>query len=557
MHCLRQFFICRQDQVSLTIFRVGSRIAKTLKNPPDSVAGRTAAVRLKNLLLQKPARNEKAYCWWKKGSALVQAVLLPFDHYISLQGIVMKNALCALWLTLFATSPIIAQPVVITDLSNWDDVIDAVERANASEGGMIGLKSRAEILVEGPLPAIIGAIVIEGNGANLIPSATIEEPIIHVSQGSRLEIKDIFFSGFIRNRPDEDAKKFGMIDNEGHMILERVTLANNPSCVGCPYEFPLIHNRNHMQMNNVTLFENSAKNVAALENRGNLRITNSTFSRNRYLSYYCSLVPCVLLGQGTSISTSEDSSTSFGNVLLNDESVMAHLPSGCLIKGEVMDLGGNVFTDPNCSQTPDFRPSDSAHLGSFAYHGGLVPTVGLEPNSVAIDAGLDRNCTATDARFATRPVSGFIHSRPRCDAGSFEYGGGFGNSDLAAGGMNGMWFNFDADGHYLHIMRVSPDRIHVTWTAFNHKADQIWIYSVAESVGSKTLSATAYININGQLIPGSSPSGSHVEEWGEIEIEFENCMKGIFKYRANDPNFGSGEFQIDRLAFVEGGGCTE
>ena len=469
----------------------------------------------------------------------------------------MKKALVALFLALFASSPALAQPVTVTDVSSWNDLVDAVNQANATGGGVIGLRNRAEILVEGPLPTLSGAIIIEGNGAKLVPSATIEEPVIHISQESRIEIKDLFFTGFVRNRPGEDAGIFGMIDNEGHTILQRVTLANNPYCESCPFEFPLIVNRNTMQMNNVTLFENKAKNVAALENQGNLRITNSTFSRNRYLSPYCSLVPCALLGQKSSISTSEDSSTSFGNVFLNDESIMAHLPSGCLIKGEVLDLGGNVFTDPNCSQTPDFSPSESAHLGSFGYHGGLVPTVGLEPNSVAIDAGLDRNCTATDARFASRPSSGSIQGTPKCDAGSFEYGGGFGNSDLATGGMNGMWFNLDSDGHYVHIMRVSPDRIHITWTAFDHRADQMWIYSIAESVDSKTVSAKAYININGQLIPGSTPSGSHVEEWGEIEVEFESCIKGSFRYRANDPNFGSGEFQIDRLAFIEGSGCTE
>jgi hypothetical protein len=469
----------------------------------------------------------------------------------------MTSRIAFLALVLSVATPAQAEPVIYTGLSDWADVVQAVNEANAAGSGTVGFKARTEIAVEGPLPAITGILTFEGNGATLVPAEVSDEPMVQVEEKARVEIRDLFITGFMRNYPGEDAERHGLIDNQGQAVLDRVTLANNPHCEDCRREFSLIVNRNFMLINNVTVFGNKTKSRAVLENYGDLRITHSTFSDNGAFSYYCSLGPCFLVGRGSSLFTAQGSSTSVGNTVLHDDSSMGHLPSNCLLQGEIVDLGGNVFTDPFCDSIVEVKSRNSTKLGSFGYHGGLVPTLGLEPGSAAIDTGVDENCSATDARFANRPASGSLMRDRKCDAGAFEYGGGFGNSNLAASGMNGLWFSRHADGHYVHVMRVSPDRVHITWTAFDQSANQMWIYAVADSTGNKSLAATAYINLDGQLIPGSAPSGSHVEEWGEMELELENCMKGTFRYRADDPEIGSGEFQLDRLAFVEGSGCTD
>jgi hypothetical protein len=348
-----------------------------------------------------------------------------------------------------------------------------------------------------------------------------------------------------------------LFDNSGHVVFERVTLAGNPRCGDCGRGFPLVVNRGQMRMNNVTVFDNDTRMNAAVHNDGALRITQSTLAGNRSIFVYCSLGPCAQVGRETSLSSGPGSRTELVNTLVRDRSSLAHLPVSCWLEGEVLDIGGNRFTDPVCAAVLPTVPFESVALGRFGDNGGLVPTVGLEPRSAAIDAGLDDYCSATDARLAHRPVSGSILNEPRCDAGAFEFAGGFGNPRLEANGMNGLWFDREHDGHYVNVMRVSPGRVHVNWSAFDPGARQMWIYAVAEHTGGTRLSAPAYINLDGQLLPGGAPDGSRVESWGEIDVEFESCTRGTFGYRARDPDIGKGEFQLDRLAFVEGIGCTD
>lgn len=185
-----------------------------------------------------------------------------------------------------------------------------------------------------------------------------------------------------------------------------------------------------------------------------------------------------------------------------------------------------------------------------------MPTVGLEPTSRAIDIAANEHCSATDARLASRPAQGRVGVEPACDAGAFELGGGFGNADLTVNGMNGLWYNAATDGHYVHVLRVSPDRVYINWTTFDQNANQLWLLAVATVANSNTLSATAYVNTGASLMPGGAPVGHTVEEWGEIELTFDDCLTGTFRYRANDTGFGEGQFGLDRLAYVEGGGCT-
>jgi hypothetical protein len=187
----------------------------------------------------------------------------------------------------------------------------------------------------------------------------------------------------------------------------------------------------------------------------------------------------------------------------------------------------------------------------------LVPTVGLEPGSHAIDIGVNEICSAFDARLASRPTQTRVNIEPTCDAGAFEYGGGFGDAVLSGNGMNGVWYNAATDGHYVHVLRVSPNRVYVNWTTFDQNADQLWILAVATTTGSASFSATAYINTGGMQVPGGAPDGHATREWGEIELELDDCSTGTFRYRAHNSRFGEGQFELNRLAFDEGVGCTE
>lgn len=467
----------------------------------------------------------------------------------------MKTTFLSICFALLSTSPIYVHAVSPVGLSSWDEVVSAVAVANQDGAGTIRLASRATIHVDRPLPAVTANIAIEGNGATLQPANDFDDSILLVSHTGHVQIEDLYITGFSSRATGFPSSDAGLIDNEGYLALNRVSFSGNSRCSNCDHTKFLVNSRATASLNNVTVVENQAEDSSFIANHGTMRIVNSTFADNESWVYWCGAFPIPLCGWSVSyisIGAYPDSITEIGNALLMGQEWQ------CWSRGEIIDLGGNYFEENECELDTDINAvGQPANLGSFGYHGGLIPTLGLEPNSAAIDAGNNDICSATDARFANRPVSGSIHSEPKCDAGAFEYGGAFGNSDLAVNGMNGLWFSQASDGHYVHLWRVSPDRVYINWTAFDQSANQMWIFAVADTVGESKFSATAYINEGGQLIPGGAPQGSHVSEWGSIEVEFESCTVGTFRYDALDEGIGSGEFQIDRLAFIEGGGCSD
>ena len=450
-----------------------------------------------------------------------------------------------------------ANPVA---LNNWDDVIAAVDQANLDGGGTIHLASREAFVVAALLPRITSGIVIEGNGAKIESLLEYHGALLQIHETGSLELKDVTISRFDRFILQGPSPISALIDNEGELKLTRVTISNNPACASCFESLPILDNRGQAALRNVTLYKNHVRapanthTIANIRNCGSMRIVNSTFAENTAsigigIAQAQHPVPAAISAYISS--SCGPGFFEIGNTLFENNS------GNCGEIGELNDLGGNFDSDNSCgfdlARNVANKPSK---LARFGLQGGLIPTVGLEPTSRAIDIGVNEICSAIDARMASRPAQTKVGVEPRCDSGAFEFAGGFGNADLSVNGMNGLWYNAATDGHYVHVMRVSPDRIYINWTAFDQSAEQLWILAVATSTDSNSFSATAYVNVGGQLIPGGAPDGHTVDLWGEIELKFDNCSVGNFRYSAHDPGFGDGQFQLDRLAFIEGVGCS-
>jgi hypothetical protein len=286
-----------------------------------------------------------------------------------------------------------------------------------------------------------------------------------------------------------------------------------------------------------------------------MQILNSTFAKNE--ANYAAGFAGVLTYVPAAIVAAMDDSCS-GGVFEIGNTLFDNVYANCGELGDVSDLGGNFDSDGSCGFDPARNVANKpSGLGRFGLHGGLVPTVGLEPRSPAIDIGINANCSAKDARMANRPTQTRVNIEPTCDAGAFEYGGGFGDAALSGNGMNGVWYNAATDGHYVHVLRVSPNRVYLNWTTFDQNGDQLWLFAVATTTDSASFSATAFINTGGMQVSGGAPDGHLTREWGKIELEFDDCSTGTFRYRANDSRFGEGQFELNRLAFDEGVGCAD
>lgn len=139
-----------------------------------------------------------------------------------------------------------------------------------------------------------------------------------------------------------------------------------------------------------------------------------------------------------------------------------------------------------------------------------------------------------------------------CDRGAYEIG----RNVLQAGGINGLYFNPDADGHYVY---VADNRFNtmVMWTTFDANRRQAWIFGIAdELVAGRSVIAQAYINRDGKVSLSGEFDPATSEPWGRLELDLTSCNQGRFAFTSETPGWASGEFEVTRLAHVKRLGCA-
>jgi len=342
------------------------------------------------------------------------------------------------------------------------------------------------------------------------------------------------------------------ICNSGNLSLDTVTvqnlrlpeaLASNIPIDGAIDDASVIANSGFLVLRNVTISNIKASTLRSniLENKlgGRLEVYNSTFSNSQFGNTNGVVISSVPFGNDPLVMQT----TEIANSLFAGNSVPACDQAGS-------SFGGNVGTDAICgfSAATDDKIVADAGLGSFGDHGGLIPTQAISAGSPARGAGVARYCEGLDARGYTRSPHG-------CDAGAYEYGGGSGA--LTASGLNGFYYDPDANGHYVSLQRIHDNGdIAIVWSTFDSNGNQAWVYGVGQLAG-KRIHAAMSQNLGGVLQPGGAPTGSSVHAWGTVDIDLTSCALAQFSYASNVPGFGSGTFPLTRLAFVSDFGCSE
>jgi len=302
--------------------------------------------------------------------------------------------------------------------------------------------------------------------------------------------------------------------------------------VGGVYALPLIVNSGEMVLRNVSVV-NNARSAPLISNAGSVEISHSTFAQNQTVTG--------LLSNSGAIS--------IANSLFTDAACEAGTADTPQTK--VISLGGNITTEDSCMlrQANDRVVSDPG-LGAFGDNGGLVNSVPLMGSSPAVRNGITPRCEAADSRGVVRNVA----ARGGCDSGAYEFGGGRGL--LTQGGMSGFFYDASADGHYVTVQRLDWGSTLVIWNTFDKNGQAAWIYAIGEVSGNH-IHAQGAQNLGGVLQPGGAPTGSHGFVWGDIDIDLQNCFGGTFHYNSPLPNFGSGQFPLNRLAFLGDLDCSD
>ena len=127
---------------------------------------------------------------------------------------------------------------------------------------------------------------------------------------------------------------------------------------------------------------------------------------------------------------------------------------------------------------------------------------------------------------------------------------------LAEGGINGVYFNPDADGHFISIIDTDYNTL-VMWNSFDKDGNQYFVYGAGQLPKGQPLIASAYTNVSG----GTSPEGkilpAQALHWGTLKVDMTSCNKGTLAFDSKLPEFGSGQVQLDRIVLVKQLGCVD
>jgi hypothetical protein len=120
--------------------------------------------------------------------------------------------------------------------------------------------------------------------------------------------------------------------------------------------------------------------------------------------------------------------------------------------------------------------------------------------------------------------------------------------------MSGNWFNPDQSGHGVQIEILDNARAVIAWYTYDGAGEPLWLFGVG-TVRVDGIEAELSVFRGGrppldwaQAEPGSEP-------WGSVQLSFSGCDQGLLAWDSTDPDFGSGELEIQRLTRLQGQRC--
>jgi hypothetical protein len=496
-------------------------------------------------------------------------------------------------IAVLASNPVSAQQQFIEVVAEGDvaSLADAIRIANSrSPDQLTIIKTSGDFQFTGStlLPNITRNMAIRGPATfNGIPDPETPLPLaeegpgpsqlIHVDPGASLRLDNVELAGFSLRK-----NAGGLIENEGALHVKQVQLSDlgtQQACLkwGCSPAMPAITNRSsgilhldqvsfvhsgvdalHLSfrggvlkndgqaiMTSVQLYITDPPYGSPISNSGDLKIHNSSFV----------FAGSEVGGQNSSslLFTDVDGKTEFLNSIVvgfNDD-----------VCRDARSRGYNLHDSAECEwSSPGDLVGQPAGLlwrpveANWDWAEGQILTHALVPMaaSVAVDSANSDWCYSPDLLDRVRTLDGNGDGLGSCDRGAVEAQ----LIGLAEGGINGLYYNPEADGHYFYILQTDFTTL-VVWTTFDRDGNQAWVYGTGELVNGRSLIADTYINRNGGYSMSGMITPSEADQWGTIEVELTSCAEGLVNFYSDQPEFGNGRFPIERLAYVKQLGCDD
>ncbi|MDT8450082.1 MAG: hypothetical protein RQ847_07885 [Wenzhouxiangellaceae bacterium] len=461
---------------------------------------------------------------------------------------------------------------------------EAIERANAAteQYQLIITNGLFEFGRDQSLPPIVGDVEIIPTIDRIVfrPANGSGGPdqLIRVEPGGRLVLRRLVIEGFSLTQRDSLIENHGdlvleslnfesltglgftggfiefdnspVISNHGRLVIERTTFLNVQIAVsGLGVQSGILTNHAGSAELREVLSAESGAPAGIIANRGGLvRIINATLAAQN----------ATLATQGPALLTEDGAITELVNTIIPEvtrtDSSGPEEPNACI--GPVVSLGHNLVEDTSCAldgpEDIEGQPTGLLPLRLLNFFRRTVPVFGLTAASPGVDSADPAFCGEVDILGIGRDIDGNGDGLAQCDRGAVELA----QRRLTDGGINGVYFVPERDGHYITVLD-NPNNVLVIWNTFDRDGNQAWVYAVGELVNGRSVFAEAYTNEGGIMTDMGPADIERGIPWGTLTLELESCTQGTLLFDSLRPEFGSGQFQFQRLASTRQLGCRD
>ena len=121
--------------------------------------------------------------------------------------------------------------------------------------------------------------------------------------------------------------------------------------------------------------------------------------------------------------------------------------------------------------------------------------------------------------------------------------------------LSGAWTNIANGNHGLVLEVLADSRVVAYWFTYNNAGKQRWYFGVGRVEAEELVFDTLYTTAGGLFGKPAERAPAELIPWGEMRMQMQ-CVDGVLSFDASTGGMGSGQFNLNRLTFIQGSTCA-